>query len=143
MGTDRIIVHEAIASQFLTALKDGLENAAKSHGTLMTIVSSASKTRLAYLVENALSEGASVAWGVDESRSLPGTSFVPTILQGVKSSARIWNEETFGPLAVFSTVTTDEEAIGLVNDTEYGLSAAVFTRDLRRGIAMAKKIEAG
>ena len=56
---------------------------------------------------------------------------------------RICHEETFGPVAPLTRFTTEEEAIGLANDTEYGLSSGVITRDENRGLAIAERLETG
>ena len=66
-----------------------------------------------------------------------------TIVEGVTSEMRIYGEESFGPSVSVIRVKDDEEAVRVANDTEYGLSSAVFSRDINRAIAMAKRIESG
>jgi acyl-CoA reductase-like NAD-dependent aldehyde dehydrogenase len=102
-----------------------------------------SKTRLGELLSEAVSQGATVAFGGSESEGLPGTAFIPTILENVSVSTQLGKEESFGPVVSIARVNSEEEAVTLVNSSEYGLSASVFTKDLRKGIAIAKKLESG
>lgn len=67
----------------------------------------------------------------------------PAILGGVKEEMPVWQEEAFASIAACMTFESEEEAIRLANGSGYGLSASVFTEDLRRGLAMAKKIQSG
>jgi acyl-CoA reductase-like NAD-dependent aldehyde dehydrogenase len=61
----------------------------------------------------------------------------------VKEDMELWQQEIFGPVAAYIIVKSDEEAVEIANKTEYGLSAAVFTRDLRKAFAIAKQLESG
>jgi acyl-CoA reductase-like NAD-dependent aldehyde dehydrogenase len=67
----------------------------------------------------------------------------PVLLGGVKEDMEVWQEEAFASLAACMMVNSDEEAIRIANSSGYGLSAAVFTEDLRKGLAIAKKIQSG
>jgi acyl-CoA reductase-like NAD-dependent aldehyde dehydrogenase len=67
----------------------------------------------------------------------------PTVLTGVTPSMRLYSEESFGPTVSVHTFQTEEEAIKLANESEYGLSAAIFTKDIARAIWMARKITSG
>ncbi|KAF2733853.1 aldehyde dehydrogenase family protein [Polyplosphaeria fusca] len=142
MGTDRILVHSSIARDFVNVLNEQLAAAAKSSDPLPNVVSVASKTRLAKLITEAISHGAKVVAGND-TQSTPGAGFIPTILQDVNAKSEFHQEEGFGPLASIVTFNNEEEAISFANSTPYGLSAAVFTKDLRRGFSIAKKLESG
>lgn len=73
----------------------------------------------------------------------PGYSYQPAVLQGVTEGTRILSEEIFGPVAPIITFATEDEAVQLANDTEYGLIAYVFTTDLNRGLKMGERLEAG
>jgi succinate-semialdehyde dehydrogenase/glutarate-semialdehyde dehydrogenase len=73
----------------------------------------------------------------------PGYFYQPTILKGVTEGTRILSEEIFGPVAPIITFDTEDEAVRLANNTEYGLVAYVFTRDLNRGIRMGERLETG
>ncbi len=74
---------------------------------------------------------------------IEGTIMQATVLDKVSSSMRIYNEESFGPVVSVIRVDGDEEAIRVANDTEYGLSASVFSRDISRAMAVAQRIESG
>jgi len=72
-----------------------------------------------------------------------GFYFEPTVLDGVPAGVEISRREIFGPVAAIRSFATQEEAIALANDTEFGLIAYVYTRDLARGLRVAEGIEAG
>jgi acyl-CoA reductase-like NAD-dependent aldehyde dehydrogenase len=76
-------------------------------------------------------------------QDIPGSSVVPTVLENVDTSTALWNEENFGPLVAITAVKSDEEAHLMANSSEYGLSASVFTKDLRKGFALARPIKSG
>lgn len=69
--------------------------------------------------------------------------FAPTVLGGVTEDMAIWHDEAFGPIVGLMVAQSEDEAVRMANKTGYGLSAAVFTRDLRKGLALAKRIESG
>ena len=94
-------------------------------------------------VQDAVARGARLLAG---GKSLPepgGNFFAPTILADVDHSMTIMREETFGPVLPVRSFKTDDEAVALANDSEFGLAAGVFTGDKKRGEAMARRIEAG
>src|ERR1044072_4912357 len=74
-------------------------------------------------------------------RRSDGTLMSATVIDGVNSSMRIYNEESFGPVVSVVRVNGVDEAVRVANDTEYGLSAAVFGRDIARALDVAKRIE--
>lgn len=67
----------------------------------------------------------------------------PVIVKGTTKDMDLYYTESFGPTVSLIIVKSDEEALELANDTEYGLSAAVFTKDLGRGLRFAKRVESG
>jgi acyl-CoA reductase-like NAD-dependent aldehyde dehydrogenase len=71
------------------------------------------------------------------------TRMKPVILENVTASMGIYDNESLGPSVSIITAIDDDEAIRIANDTEYGLTSAVFTEDLRRGLKMAKRIQTG
>jgi acyl-CoA reductase-like NAD-dependent aldehyde dehydrogenase len=93
-------------------------------------------------VRDAVRKGARVLVGGGRGEG-PGRFFRPTVLIDVDHSMKAMTEETFGPTLPIMKVRDEEEAIRLANDTPYGLNSSVFTRDLERGEAMARRIEAG
>lgn len=149
MSTDRIIIHSSIASAFLATLKSTLSSMPTS-APASTVVSSASQSRLQSLVSDALSTGAHVFHGnhdgPDQENSEEDNAsvcFAPTVLGGLTENMAIWHDEAFGPLVGLMVAQSEDEAVGIANKTGYGLSAAVFTKDLRKGLALAKRIESG
>jgi acyl-CoA reductase-like NAD-dependent aldehyde dehydrogenase len=143
MATDRILVHEKVAQDFMDMMKASLARAATDGSALPVVATMSSKTRLQRAITEAISEGASVVTGSGKQDEVPGASIVPTILKDVDTPSTIWNEESFGPLVAITSFSTDEQAVQIVNSSEYGLSASVFTTDLRKGFAIAKQIKSG
>jgi len=94
------------------------------------------------IVEDAKNKGAEILLGGSEIDS-KGYFFQPTILTGVKSNMRIAKEETFGPVAPITIVDSESEAIRLANDTEFGLGASIWTKDLAKAEKMSRRIESG
>ena len=93
-------------------------------------------------------EDALAAWSPGAHRWHPAAEFgpnfyAPTVLSGVTQDMRVMREETFGPLLPIMAFDTDDEAIRLANDSDYGLGASVWTGDRVRGEALAKRIQAG
>jgi acyl-CoA reductase-like NAD-dependent aldehyde dehydrogenase len=143
MATDRILVHKALAQEFIDAMKARLENTMADGSPLPVVASAASKSRLQKVVAEAVSKGASIVCGSEKQEMVPGASIIPTVLQNVDTSTTLWNEENFGPLVTITTVENSDEAVSIANRSEYGLSASVFTKDLRKGFALAKQIQSG
>jgi succinate-semialdehyde dehydrogenase/glutarate-semialdehyde dehydrogenase len=93
-------------------------------------------------IADALAGGATVVVG-GRRHALGGTFFEPTVLTGVTSAMRIAREETFGPVAPLFRFDTEAQAIALANDTEFGLAAYVYTRDLGRSFRVSEALEYG
>jgi acyl-CoA reductase-like NAD-dependent aldehyde dehydrogenase len=94
-------------------------------------------------VEEARARGARILAGGTRLRELGANFFAPTVLADVDHRMRVVREETFGPLLPIMPFTTEQEAIRLANDSEYGLAASVWTSDRARGEAVARQIHAG
>ncbi|OOQ89921.1 aldehyde dehydrogenase family protein [Penicillium brasilianum] len=145
MATDRILVHSSIAAQFTNALKTALAAGASASSLPPTLVNVASKVRVQTLISSALASGAHFISGPKES-PLPadaGVRMAPIVLGGVTEDMPLWQEEAFASVAAFMEFETEEEAVRLANGSGYGLSASVFTEDLRKGLAMAKRLQSG
>ncbi len=106
---------------------------------LGSLVDLAPAERMDVLIADAVEKGAKVVAGGKRT----GTVVEATLLDGVTSTMKIYNEESFGPVKSIIRVKSAEEAIRVANDTEYGLSAAVFGQDIKRAMAVARKIESG
>jgi len=95
--------------------------------------------RISDMIADAVSKGAVVKAGGNAD----GAIFSPTVVTGVTPKMRIYQEEIFGPIAAVVEVDTEEEAVRVANDTQYGLSAAVFGRDTARALRVAQQLETG
>ncbi len=94
-------------------------------------------------IRDAVEKGARVLYGGKRRSDLGALFFEPTILVDVDHTMKVMTEETFGPIVPIMCVRDADEAIRLANDSEYGLSASIYTRDLRRGEQIARRIETG
>jgi benzaldehyde dehydrogenase (NAD) len=143
MSTERIIVDERIADAFVEKFSAKARSLPhgdpRGHVVLGSLVSQEAVERNKELLDDALAKGARLAAG----GSFEGTVISATVLDGVTPAMRIYNEESFGPVKSVIRVKDVEEAIRIANDTEYGLSAAVFSRDIPRALAVAKRIQSG
>lgn len=140
MSTERIIVHknvaEAFEREFIAAVKGGWSDE-------QVLINEVGVNKNKKLIKDALSKGASIVHGQVEESAGTNTKMKPIGIKGVREGMDLYNTESFGPTVSFIVVETEEEALRIANDTEYGLSSAVFTEDLRRGLRFAKEIESG
>src|SRR5436305_2751603 len=94
-------------------------------------------------VDDAVARGARLLAGGKPLTQLGPNFFAPTILADVDHSMKIMREETFGPVLPVCSFKTEDEAVALANDSEYGLAACIFTNDRKRGEALARRVQAG
>lgn len=144
MSTERIVVDEQVADEFvrkLSAKTASLPVSDPSLGptVLGSMVDAKSALRVAELVEDAAQKGASVTAGGGRE----GTLLQATVIDRVTPAMRVYAEESFGPVVTIVRVEGDEEALLVANDTEYGLSAAVFSRDIARAWQVARRVNSG
>ena len=99
--------------------------------------------RMSDLLRDAVQRGAKILCGGNPRADLGPNFFEPTVITGVDSSMRLFQEETFGPILAMQTVHDAEEAIIRANDSSFALSASVWTRDAARGESIAKRLRAG
>ena len=110
--------------------------------TLGPLINAKQVATVADLVSDAVSQGATVAVG-GVAPGGPGNFYPATVLADVPADARILKEEVFGPVAPITGFDTEEEGIAAANDTEYGLAAYIYTRDLDRALRAAEGVESG
>lgn len=141
MSTERIIVHEKVVEGFKEALKGTMDQVFKVEGA--TLVDAAPVVKNRKLLEDAVGKGARTIYGDARLEDESKTRMRPVIIDNVNKDMDIYHTESFGPTVAIYTVKSDEEALQIANDTDYGLASAVFTEDLRRGLKIAKQIETG
>jgi acyl-CoA reductase-like NAD-dependent aldehyde dehydrogenase len=146
-SVERIYVHERVADAFTNALVEAVrgfpvgdpEDPATYFGPL------AREAQLAILdaqVADAISKGAKVLLGGQRAK-LKGYYFEPTVLSQATNTMHVMREESFGPIIGIASVKDDEEAVRLMNDTEYGLTAGVYGRDSERARQILKGVNTG
>jgi len=145
MSTERVIVDEKVADEFaaklarrVAALPSG--DPRKGEVVLGSVIGKPTVERVQRLVSEAVKAGAKVLTG---GEAPDGTLMKGIVVDYVTPKMELFREESFGPQVSITRVKSAEEAVKLANDTEYGLSAAIFTRDIGRGIELAKQIESG
>jgi succinate-semialdehyde dehydrogenase/glutarate-semialdehyde dehydrogenase len=146
-AANRFLVQRGIAKEFGRRLAEtmgalrmgpGLEEGVQ----LGPLINAAGRDKVVSLVAGAVRDGAHLAVG-GTTPDGPGFFYPPTVLLDVPTDASILREEVFGPVAPLVAFDTEEEAVALANDTEYGLVAYVYTRDLQRGLRFSEALESG
>ncbi|MEC7763419.1 MAG: aldehyde dehydrogenase family protein [Pseudomonadota bacterium] len=144
MSTEKILVQEGVYDDFM---RQFLARAAKlktghtkdKDNVIGPLVNTRQALRVKALIDDAVAKGATVELGGNA-----WDNFVePTVLTNVNTDMDIWHDETFGPVVIVAPFRTEDEAIALNNDTEYGLTAAIMTRDEAKALRMAEHIETG
>lgn len=143
MSTERIVVQRSIADQFKQKVAETAEKLFGKDAPALVLVNAAAATKNKKLVSDAVSRGAEVIFGDVNGNEANNTHMRPVIVGGVNKEMDMYATESFGPTVSLMVVDTEEEAVALANDTEYGLTSAVFTRNLFRGLRVAKQIESG
>jgi benzaldehyde dehydrogenase (NAD) len=145
MSTERIIVVDAVADEFAARFKDKVASMAVGdprEGTtpLGAVVDRRTVECVSSLIEDALASGAQQLTGGETTHNV----LMPAhVIDRVTPEMRLFREESFGPVVAVIRARDEEQAIELANDTEYGLSASVFTRDIARGLKIARRIQSG
>jgi succinate-semialdehyde dehydrogenase/glutarate-semialdehyde dehydrogenase len=148
-SVERCYVHESVAEQFTARVVELTRGLRLDRGTREgTDIGAMSSERQRAIVEEqvreAVARGAKIlAGGGRPAGDPPGTFHEPTVLTDVDHTMAVMREETFGPVLPLMTFKTEEEAVRLANDSPFGLTASVWTKDTRRGRRLASRIEAG
>jgi succinate-semialdehyde dehydrogenase/glutarate-semialdehyde dehydrogenase len=146
-AANRFLVHESVAEEFTARLAKRMGELTVGRGTedgvtVGPLIDAKARDKVTELLADATERGATVLTGgqpVDGA----GYFFAPTVVSDVPVDARLMKEEIFGPVAPVSTFATDEEALTRANDTEYGLVAYAFTKDLSRMLKVSESLEFG
>ncbi|HEX7739361.1 MAG TPA: NAD-dependent succinate-semialdehyde dehydrogenase [Marmoricola sp.] len=146
-SANRFHVHESVAEEFGAKLAERMGALRLGHGAddgtdVGPLIDADQRDKVAELVEDAVDKGARCVVG-GSAREGAGYFFEPTVLLGVPEGARVLGEEIFGPVAPITTFRTDDEAVAAANNTEYGLVAYVFTRDLDRAFRICERLDTG
>ena len=146
-AANRFLVHESIADEFADKLAAKMAvmtvgRGARDGVTVGPLIDAKALAKVAELVEDAKAMGAKVVVG-GSTVGDRGYFYAPTVLTGVPADARMMHEEIFGPVAPIATFATEAEAVARANDTEYGLVAYVFARDLSRTLRVSEALEFG
>lgn len=144
MSTERLIVDARVADAFVEKLAQKAaslragdpQDGASVLGSLIDV---SAGQRIKALIDDALAKGARLVTG----GKVDGSIMQATLLDGVTSDMRLYHEESFGPVAVVLRGAGDEELLRLANDSEFGLSAAIFSRDVSRALLLAQRVESG
>jgi succinate-semialdehyde dehydrogenase/glutarate-semialdehyde dehydrogenase len=146
-AANRFYVHEKVHDAFARKLTDKMTALKMGNGlddgvALGPLVNAEGRDKCKELVEDAVKRGAKVLTGgrMPEGK---GYFYPATVLDNVPDGADMLNEEIFGPVAAIQTFRSDDEVIARANDTEYGLVAYVYTKDLSRGMRVSEKLDFG
>ncbi|NLS00619.1 aldehyde dehydrogenase [Rhizobium sp. P38BS-XIX] len=144
MSTERIILMDDIADEFIAKFKAKAAalvagNPRECKMPLGAMIKAEAARRIIALVEDASHKGATLVCG-GQAR---GTLIDATIIDNVTPAMRVYREESFGPVAAIIRVNSIDEAVTVANDNEYGLSSAVFSRDIPQALSVARRIETG
>ena len=147
-GLKRLIVHESKMSEVIEKLTIILKNqvigdAADERTTIGPLVNKKQLSSLIKQLEDAKTKGAKIIYGGKQPAELKGSYFEPTLLSNITKDMKVWKEEVFGPVLPIISFKTEEQAIELANNTEYGLGGYVFTTDNKRFIRVSSQIKTG
>ena len=144
MSTERIVVDRAVAEPLASKLAERagalpVGDPREPSTAIGPMVNSAAVERVSELVRDAVEKGAQVLSGGEAD----GPFFPPTVVSRVSPEMRLYSEESFGPVVAVVAVEGPDEAVRVANDTEYGLSAAVFSENVPAAPELAQRIESG
>ncbi|KAJ0118689.1 hypothetical protein N8I77_001521 [Diaporthe amygdali] len=148
---ERVYVDEKIHDQFVEAVQNVLKgyklgDPFDKSTNVGPVISTRSKAAIEAHIKDALDKGAKDATPENESFSNPppkGNFVKPTLLTGVTHEMAVMTEETFGPVVPVMKVKNDEEAVKLMNDSEFGLTASIWTKDTAKAYELSEEVEAG
>jgi acyl-CoA reductase-like NAD-dependent aldehyde dehydrogenase len=150
IAPQRFIVHASVAETFTAAALEQLGREVVGHGlepasTVGPLINAVQRDRVEALVERSVAAGARVRCGGHrvQGPGHPGFFYAPTLLDAVPADASVLREEIFGPVLPVQTFETTADALRLAHETEYGLAAFVFTRDLRTAFEVSERLEFG
>ncbi|MFI5711248.1 NAD-dependent succinate-semialdehyde dehydrogenase [Kribbella sp. NPDC051620] len=146
-AANRIYVHSSILKEFATRLTERMTALKVGRGTeegvdLGPLIDAKQRDKVKDLVDDAVEQGAEVLTGATVAEG-KGYFYPPTVLTGVPKSARLQKEEIFGPVAPLTAFETEDEAVEMANDTDFGLVSYLFTNDISRALRVSERLETG
>jgi succinate-semialdehyde dehydrogenase/glutarate-semialdehyde dehydrogenase len=146
-AANRFYVHENVHGEFAKKLTDKMAALKMGNGlddgvALGPLINEAGRDKVIELVDDAVQRGAKILTGGKKPAG-PGFFYPATVIDNVPDGAKMLNEEIFGPVASIQTFKSEDEAIRRANDTEYGLVAYLYTKDLSRGMRVSEQLEFG
>jgi succinate-semialdehyde dehydrogenase/glutarate-semialdehyde dehydrogenase len=146
-AANRFYVHEKVQEDFTKKLTAKMASLKMGNGlddgvSIGTLVNAEGRDKVVELVDDAVSKGAKILTGGKRPDG-PGYFYPATVLSNVPNTAKMLNEEIFGPVASLQTFKDEAEVIKRANDTEYGLVAYLYTKDIGRGLRVSEKLDFG
>jgi succinate-semialdehyde dehydrogenase/glutarate-semialdehyde dehydrogenase len=146
-AANRFYVHDKVHDEFAGKLVKKFEALKMGNGlddgiNVGALVNEETRDKVGYFVEDAVKKGAKLLTGGTRPNT-KGYFYTPTVLTNVPDNADLLSDEIFGPVAALQSFSSDEDVIRRSNDTEYGLVAYLYTKNLKRGMAMSEKLEFG
>jgi succinate-semialdehyde dehydrogenase/glutarate-semialdehyde dehydrogenase len=146
-AANRFYVHEKVHGEFARKLTNKMAALKMGNGlddgvALGPLINEAGRDKVVELVDDAVKRGAKILTGGKKPEG-PGFFYPATVIDNVPDGAKMLNEEIFGPVASIQTFKSEDEAIRRANDTEYGLVAYLYTKDLSRGMRVSEQLEFG
>jgi benzaldehyde dehydrogenase (NAD) len=144
MASGRVLVHSAIVDAFAAKMAEKARMMPVGDPTtgavaLGPMINSSQRDRAQRLVDQSVAQGAKlIAGGKSE-----GLFYSPTVVNGVKPGMALYSDEAFAPIIAITSFNTDDEAVALANDTDYGLSAGILTNSIARAMAIGEKLQVG
>ena len=148
LSVERLFVEEAVSESFAALCVEKTKRLRLGSGSdpstdVGPLIRQQHVKRMSDLIHDAVSRGAKVLCGGNARPDLGSNFFEPTVISGVDSSMKLFQEETFGPILAIQTVRDAEEAVARANDSPFSLAASVWTGDGQRGESIAKRLRAG
>lgn len=151
ISPNRFFVHRSIADEFVSTLRERVGKLKAGHGIEPTtgigpLIDDGSLEKMQSQVADARAKGATIELGGERltgEKFDGGNFFAATILSGVTENMEIYREETFGPIAAVTVFDDDDDVIAMANDTDYGLAAYIYTRDISLALRTAEKLRFG
>jgi acyl-CoA reductase-like NAD-dependent aldehyde dehydrogenase len=148
LSVERLFVEQAVAEEFIALCVEKTKKLRLGPGNdpasdVGPLIRPQHVRRMIDLVDDAVSRGANVLCGGSARPDIGPNFFEPTVISGVDSSMKLFQEETFGPILAIQTVKDAKEAITLANDSPFALAASIWTKEKSRGMTIASELRAG